>query len=71
MVLVVKNLPTNEGDTRNSGLLPGSGRSHKVGGGNPRQYFCLENSMNRGTCYCPCSCKESDMTEHIYICNFN
>ena len=48
MVLVVKNLPTNAGDTRNSGLLPGSGRSHKVGGGNPLQYFCLENSMNRG-----------------------
>ena len=32
----------------NLGLIPGSGRSPKEGNGNPVQYSCLENSMNRG-----------------------
>ena len=44
--LVVKNLPANTGDV---GLIPGSGRSLGVGNGNPLQYSCLENSMDRGT----------------------
>ena len=30
------------------GSIPGSGRSHGKGNGNPLQYYCLENSMNRG-----------------------
>ena len=42
---VVKNLPTNAGDTRDAGSIPGSGRSG-VGNGNPLQYSCLENSMS-------------------------
>ena len=41
----VKNLPANAGDT---GLIPGLGRSPGEGNGNPLQYFCLENSMDRG-----------------------
>ena len=45
---VVKNLPANAGDTREAGLTPGSGRSPGVGNGNPLQYSCLENSMDRG-----------------------
>ena len=45
---VVKNPPANAGDARNMGLIPGSGRSHGEGNGNPLQYSCLENSMNRG-----------------------
>ena len=45
--LVVKNLPDNTGDAKDTGLIPGSGRSPGEGNGNPLQYFCLENSMGR------------------------
>ena len=45
---MVKNLPANAGDARDSGLIPGSGRSLGVGNGNPLQYSCLENLMDRG-----------------------
>ena len=48
MVLVVKNPPANAGDARDVGLMPGSGRSPGVGNGNPFQYSCLENLMDRG-----------------------
>ena len=48
MVLVVKNLPANAGDIRDMGSNPGSGRSPGGGHGNPLQYFCLENPMDRG-----------------------
>ena len=41
---MVKNLPANVGDV---GLIPGSGRSPGVGNGNPLQYSCLENPMDR------------------------
>ena len=41
VVPVVKNLPANTGDTRDLGLIPGSGRSPQVGNGNPLQYSCL------------------------------
>ena len=43
--LVVKNLPAN---TRDIGLIPGSGRSPGRGNGKPHQYSCLENPMDRG-----------------------
>ena len=46
---VVKNLPANAGDARDTGLIPESARSPGEGNGNLRQYTCLENSMNRGT----------------------
>ena len=42
---VVKNLPANAGD---AGSIPGSGRSSGGGHGNPLQYSCLENPMDRG-----------------------
>ena len=42
---VVKNVPTNAGDT---GSIPDLGRSPGKGNGNPLQYSCLENPMNRG-----------------------
>ena len=45
---LVKNLPANAEDTRDVGSIPGSGRSPGVGNGNPPQYSCLENSMDRG-----------------------
>ena len=44
----VKNPPANAGDTRDVGSTPGLGRSPEVGTGNPLQYSCLENSMDRG-----------------------
>ena len=43
-----KNTPAHAGDIRDSGLIPGWGRSPGRGHGNPLQYFCLENPMNRG-----------------------
>ena len=45
---MVKNLPANAGDVRDSGLIPGLGRSLGGGHGNPLQYSCLENPMDRG-----------------------
>ena len=45
---VVKNLPASAGDARDMGSIPGSGNSPGVGKGNPLQYSCLENSMDRG-----------------------
>ena len=45
---VVKNLSVKAGDIRDAGLIPGFGRSPGGGNGNPLQYFCLENSMDRG-----------------------
>ena len=49
VVLVVKNTPANAGDVRDAGSIPGSGRFHGGGHGNPFQYSCLENPMDRGT----------------------
>ena len=48
MALVVKDLPANVGDARDRGSIPGSGRCPGEGNGNPLQYSCLENSMDRG-----------------------
>ena len=45
---VVKNPPADAGDTRNSGSIPGSGRSPGGRHGNPLQHSCLENSIDRG-----------------------
>ena len=47
--LVVKNLLANAGDIRVAGLVPGLGRSPGGRHGNPPQYSCLENPMDRGT----------------------
>ena len=47
MALVVKNIPANTGDPRDAGSILGSGRSPGVGNGNPLQYSCLENYMDR------------------------
>ena len=48
VALVIKNSPDNVGDLRNAGLILGSGRSPGGGHGNPVQYSCLENPMDRG-----------------------
>ena len=57
----VKNLPASAGDT---GLIPGWGRSLGGGHGNPLQYSCLENPMDRGAWWTivPGVTKELEMT---------
>ena len=45
---MLKNLPAIAGDIRNTGLIPGSERSPGGGNGNPLQYSCLENPLDRG-----------------------
>ena len=44
---MVKNLPANPGDARDTGSLLGSGRSPVGGNGNPFQHSCLENPMDK------------------------
>jgi len=67
VVLVVKNPSANAGDIRDTGLIPGLGRSPEGGHGNPLQYSCPENTMDRGAWQATVhrGCKESDMTEAI------
>ena len=48
VALVIKNPPANAGDAKDSGSIPGSGRSPGEINGNPPQYSCLENPMDRG-----------------------
>ena len=61
---VVKNLPANEGDIRDTGLIPGLGRSCGGGHGNSLQYSCLENPMDRGRWWATVHrVTESDITE--------
>ena len=48
VVLVVKNPPANAGDIRDMYSIPGLERSPGGGHGNPFQYSCLENPLDRG-----------------------
>ena len=48
VMLVVKNPPANAGDVRDVGSIPGSGRSIRRSYGNPLQYSCLGNPVDRG-----------------------
>ena len=66
---MVRNPPPSAGDRREMGSIPGSGRFPLGGHGNPLQYSCMENSMDRGAWggYSPLGGKESDMTEHTHI----
>ena len=48
VALVVKNALANAGDLRDMGSIPGLGRSSEGEHGNPLQYSCLENPMDRG-----------------------
>ena len=62
---VVKNVLANAGDKRDSGWIPGSGRSPGVGNGNPLQYSCLKNPIDRRAWRAIVhEVTESDRTEH-------
>ena len=64
MALVVKNPPANAGDTRVEDSMPGWGRAPGGGNGNPLQYPCLENPMDRGVWRATVhGVTKSDMTE--------
>ena len=61
---MVKNLPANAGELRDAGLTPGLGRSLGGANGNPLQYSCLENPMDRGAWQvAPRGHKEPDATK--------
>ena len=62
---VVRNPPANTGDMGGSGSIPGSGRSPGEANGNPLQYSCLENTMDRGAWQATVHLMaESNTTEH-------
>ena len=66
VALVVKNPPANSGDLRDTGSIPGSGRSPGEGNGYSLQYSYLEKPMDRGAwrpTYSPWGHIESDTTE--------
>ena len=66
---MVKNSPTNAGDTRDMSSISGLGRSLGEGNGNPLRYSCLENSMDRGAWWATVhGFAELDTTEHARAC---
>ena len=66
---MVKNSPANAGDSGEVGLIPGCGRSPREGNGNPLQYSCLENPMDREAWQATVhgGHKESDTTERLSL----
>ena len=67
---MVKNGPANAEDTRDVGMIPESGRSPGEGNGNPLQYSCLENPMDRGAWWAAfhgVSKSRVQLTTHTFI----
>ena len=68
LLLVVKNLPANSGDIRDVGSIPDSRWSPGGGHGNPLQYSCVENSMDRGAwraTVCRVTLSQTWLSEHV------
>ena len=64
MAQLVKNLPANAEDSRDTGSIPGSGGYPGVGNGNLFQYSSLENSMDRGAWWATAhGAAESEVTD--------
>ena len=62
----IKNLPENAGDTGDTHLIPGSERSSGEGDGNPLQYSCLKNFMDRGAWKATVHGVAKSLTQHGY-----
>ena len=64
---MVKNLPVDTGDTRAAGSTPWLGKYLGEGNGNPLQYSCLENPLDKGAWRATVHevAKESDTTEQL------
>ena len=67
MALAIKKPPANAGDIRDVGSIPGSGRSPGKGHGNPLQYSCLENPMDRGAWRATVHGVAKSLTAHTHI----
>ena len=67
VALMVKNLPADAGDLRDTGSIPGLGRSLGGGHGNPLQYSCLENPHGQRSLagYSPWGHKALDVAEQL------
>ena len=78
VVLVIKSLPANAGEVRDTRLILGLGRSSRGGHGNSGQYFCRENTMDREAWRATVHRVAKNQTQlqqhsththkHIYIC---
>ena len=68
-----KNPSANAGDLRDADSIPGSGRYPGGGHGNPLQYSCLENPMDRGVCWATVhriakSWTQPKLLTHTHVC---
>ena len=64
---MVKNLPASRGNAGHSSSIPGWGRSHTGRNGNPLQYSCLENPMDKEAWRAMvCGVAKMDMTELVH-----
>ena len=62
-------MPASAGDARDSGSISGSGRSSGGGHGNPLQYSCVENSIDREAWWATVhGVKKQDVTECVCVC---
>ena len=64
---VVKNPPENVGDSRDRGSISGLGGSPGEGSGNPLQYSCLENSMDKGAWFYGVAKSQTQLSTHAHI----